>query len=94
MKVLCGLLLLGLAGCVGKPPLRTYTIARTALESAKRAEGARSAAEDMHKAEEAYRRGEFYYRNRDFAAAADEFEDTIKFAEEAENTARLNPRGE
>ena len=89
------LLLIGMAlGCVGRPPLRTYTIARSALDSARKAEGARNAGQQMHKAEEAYRRGEFYFKSKDYSAAAEEFENTIKFAEEAENIARLNPKGE
>ena len=77
-----------LAACVGRPPLRTYTIARTALDSAKRTEGAKHAPEAMHLAEESYRKGEFYYRNKDFASAADEFEKTIKYAEQAEKRSK------
>jgi len=79
-----------MAGCIGRPPLRTYTIARIALESAKKSEGFRAAPEDMHMAEESYRKGEFYYRNKDYSSAAEEFEKTIQFAEGAENAARLN----
>lgn len=85
-----GLLLsLIFVGCIGRPPLRTYTIARTAIESAKKADGARVASEDLHKAEESYRKGEYYFRDKDYASAAASFEDAIEYAETVENKARL-----
>lgn len=83
-----------LGGCIGRPPLRTYTLARTAVESAKKYDGAKVAPQDFHQAEESYRRGEYYFRNRDYPAAAAAFEDAIEFAEKAENKARLSPKKE
>jgi hypothetical protein len=91
-RLCTGLGLLSLTACIGQPPLRTYTIARTAIQAAKRAEADRAAPEDMGLAEEAYRRGEFYFKNKDYSSASDEFEKAIHFAEDAENTARLTPR--
>ncbi len=81
-----------LTACVGAPPLRTYTIARTALESAKKVEATRGSPEIMHKAEESYRQGEFYYKNKDYSSAASFFEESIRYAEDAENRTRLSSR--
>ena len=85
------LLFIGLicAGCTSSPPVREYTLARTALDSARRIEAVRVAPAFFHKAEEAYRKAELQFKKEEFAEAKDQFQLARDFAEKAENAARL-----
>ncbi len=78
-----------MAGCSTSPPIIEYTIARTALDSAKQVSAARYAPGYWHKAEQFYRQGEGFYRDEKFEKAAESFAKTRFFAEKAENIARL-----
>jgi hypothetical protein len=92
LKHLCLFTLLSLlVACVGRPPMRHYTLARTAIEAARRVDGARYSPEVFHRAEEAYRKGEFYFRNQEYSSAESAFEDARVLAEKSENEARLRP---
>jgi hypothetical protein len=78
-----------LAGCQTTPPLHEYTIARTALEAARRIEAVRVAPAFFHKAEEAYRKAEVLFKKEDYSEARDGFVVARDYAEKAENSARL-----
>ncbi len=76
-------------GCVTSPPAVEYTLARTARESAQEAEAPRYAPSLWHEADEAFRRGEESFRKEDFSVASAYFEKSRRFAERAENSAKL-----
>lgn len=79
-----------LAGCQTTPrPIKEYSIARVALDSARSADAPRHSPGFWHQAEEAYRRGQLAYRNRNWSEALDEFTKAKLAAEKAENSARL-----
>ena len=78
-----------LGGCSTTPPLQEYTLARTALESARRIESVRVAPAFFHKAEEAYRRAEAQFKKEDFSEARENFLTARDYAEKAENAARI-----
>lgn len=59
------------------------------MDGARDSEAARYAPALWYKAEQAYREGESYFRDREFGAAADRFEQARSYAEQAENAARL-----
>ncbi len=75
--------------CASAPPFREYSIARTALTSARNMQASRHASGYFHKAEDYYRKGELAYKENDFAVARKLFERAKKYAEKAENLARL-----
>ncbi|MEQ1875233.1 MAG: DUF4398 domain-containing protein [Bdellovibrionia bacterium] len=83
-----------LAGCQTNPPVREYTLARTALDSAKRIEAVRIAPAYFHKAEEAFRRAELEFKREEYSEAKDHFTLAREYAEKAENSARLQRTGE
>lgn len=84
------LLLFGLiVGCTTTAPIREYTLARAAIDAAKRIEAGRIAPAFFHKAEEAYRKAELEYKKEQFTEAKDHFELAREYAEKAENSARL-----
>jgi hypothetical protein len=72
-----------------KPPLEEYAIARAAVEAAQNVQSARHSPGYWHQAEEAYRKGQLYYKDRDYKRARDEFIRARVAAEKAENSARL-----
>ncbi|MGE3972934.1 MAG: DUF4398 domain-containing protein [Bdellovibrionales bacterium] len=79
------------ASCVGRPPIKNYTLARTAIEAARKVDGLRYSPEVFHRAEEFYRKGEIYYKNHEYANAESAFEEARLNAEKAENEARMRP---
>ena len=87
------LFILVLAGCQTNPPLREFTLARTALESAKRIEAVRVAPAFFHKAEEAYRKAELEFKKEQYSEAKEHFNLAREYAEKAENSARLQRTG-
>jgi len=81
-----------LVACTHPAPLSEYTTARTALEAARRAEAVRYAPTDFHRAEGSYRKGEFFFKEKEYDRARQAFILTQRYAEKAENKARLDPK--
>ena len=78
-----------LLSCVGAPPIEEYTLARTALESA-RDSGASSISPGFyHKAEQLYREGIKSFQLKENDRAKKLFAKARKYAEKAENSARV-----
>lgn len=78
------------AACATTPaPIEDYTLARTALDSARIVEAARYSPGYWHQAEEAYRRAEILFNEREYPEAKKEFVKARLAAEKAENSARL-----
>lgn len=75
--------------CSSAPPVNEYTLARTALNSAKQYESQRYAPAYWHDAEQCFRRGEDAFKSENYSDAKKEFEMTRLMAEKAENSARL-----
>jgi len=71
------------------PPTEEYILARTAIEAAKQSQSHRYSPGHWSKAEMAYRRGQFFYKERDYDRAREEFVKARQSAEKAENSARL-----
>lgn len=77
-------------GCQTTPmPLEEYTIARAAIDAAQSVHASRYSAGYWQQAQEAYRRGQLYYRDRDWSQAREQFIKARVAAEKAENSARL-----
>jgi hypothetical protein len=90
LKRAAALFLLGSGmACTTTPPIQEYTLARTAIESARKIEAVRVAPAFFHKAEEAYRKAEAEYKREEFGIAKDLFITARDYAERAENAARL-----
>lgn len=77
------------AGCVTTVPSIDYVLARQAFSAAKAVDAARYSPSNYHKAEEAYRRGMNRYRARDYEKAMGYFRRAKRYAERAENAARI-----
>lgn len=75
--------------CASPQPIEEFTIAHTALMAARYAEAPRYSAGFWHRAEDHYRRGQKAFKERDYAAAKQHFDQTIIYAERAENATRL-----
>lgn len=69
--------------------MKEYTLARTALNSAKTIDAARYAQGPFHKAVEYYRRAERMFRNKEYEKAQRYFLLAKRYAEKAENIARI-----
>lgn len=82
-------ILIGVVGCAAPPPVEAYTLARTAMKSAKTAESGRYASGYWYKAEEYYRKGQKAFKQYDYAQAKVHFERARAYAEKAENVTRL-----
>lgn len=78
-----------LVSCATEPPLEQFTIARASLNAARDVDSTRFSPGHFHRAEEQYRLGEKAYRSEDYALAKKYFEQSIYFAEQAENSTRL-----
>lgn len=80
---------LALSGCVTYIPVEEYTLARAAYDSARDAEAARFAQAMWFNAEQNYREGQKAFRDRNYGEAKSRFVEAQKFAEQAENAARV-----
>lgn len=81
---------MGLYGCVSNPPpVSEYSLARSALASAKEAGAERLAPGLWYSAEEDYQKGQKAYLEKDHQAAKNSFLQSIQTAEKAENASRL-----
>ncbi len=79
-----------LSACITSPrPIEDYALARAAIDAAKSVDSARHSPGFWSQAEEAFRRGRALYKEREFAAAKEEFVKARVAAERAENSARL-----
>lgn len=85
-------LVIGFTGCAQNPPLQEYTLAKTALDAAQNAGGAKYAPSLWFKAEENYREGESLFKNGHFDQATIRFNQSIDFSEKTENKARYEKR--
>ena len=83
------LFLAGLASCAGAPPLEEYAVARSAVEMAKKHEGDKWSPESYKKAISLYKKGRRAFQGRYYRTAENYFEEAVRYAERAENTARL-----
>ena len=86
--ILCILIIFSLVGCVSAPPIMDYTIARSALESARGSDAPRLSSGFWNKAEELFRMGEESFNNKDFSTAKELFIQSIEYSEKSENSAR------
>ena len=75
--------------CVTNIPVDQYVLARAAYDAARDADSARYAPGLWYKAEEAYKRGQRQFKERDYSAATETFDEARYIAERAENAARL-----
>ena len=78
-----------LVGCATTAPLREYTLARTAIQSAKHHDAARYAPALWQEAENAFESGENLFRKGEYRDSQVYFEDAQEYAERAENASRL-----
>ena len=90
MKLICAtFFFLYLISCAGNPPFLEYTIAQTALQSARKVNAEQNTGAYWEKAVNYYHRGEKEFRNRDYISAERFFNESIKWAEKAENVSRF-----
>ncbi len=78
-----------LVSCAGRPPFLEYTIAQTALKSARKVNSDKNAVAYWSKAIDYYRKGEKRFQNRDYISAKQFFNESIRWAEKAENLSRF-----
>lgn len=89
-KLFIGIIFLVIVGCQTVPaPVEDYSLARAAIDAARSVQAARHSPGFWHQAEEAYRKGRFYYEDRDYSKAKEQFVRARIAAEKAENSARL-----
>ncbi len=78
-----------LIACAGKPPFLEYTIAQKALKSAHKVNADKSAISLWVRASRYYQRAEQQFQDRDYISARRYFNESIKWAEKAENLSRF-----
>ena len=78
-----------LTTCAGKPPFVGYTIAQAAIKSARKANSEKNAESYLEKAMDYYQRGKERFMERDYISATRFFNESIKWAEKAENLSRF-----
>lgn len=78
-----------LVSCAGRPPFLEYTIAQTALKAARKVNSDKNAVAYWLKARDYYRRAEKKFLNRDYISAKQLFNESIRWAEKAENLSRF-----
>ncbi len=75
--------------CAGKPPFLEYTIAKTALKSARKVNAEKNTGSYWYKALDYYQKGQMRFRERDYKSAEKLFNESVKWAEKAENISRF-----
>src|SRR4051812_37264516 len=85
LKVILVLILFGLAGCAGTPPIDDYNLAYTSIESAKATQASRFAPGLYNQAEDYYRQALIDYEDGSYSSAKNNFVLCRQFAEKAEN---------
>ena len=78
-----------LTACAGNPPFLEYTIAQEAIKAARKVNSGKNAVAYWTKALESYQRGENRFQDRDYISAERFFNESIKWAEKAENLSRF-----
>jgi hypothetical protein len=78
-----------LAGCATPVPLLEYSLARSAIESAKNVESVKYSPSHWHQASEYYRTATLLYKDGKYEEAKENFVLARAFAEKAENLTRL-----
>jgi len=78
-----------LTACAGNPPFLEYTIAQEAIKAAGKVDSDKNATAYWTKALEYYQRGERRFQDRDYIPAEQFFNESIKWAEKAENLSRF-----
>lgn len=71
------------------PPILEYTLADTAIKSAKSVQAVRYSPTHWHEAEESYRQARILYNEREYEQAINLFNKARLAAEKAESSARL-----
>ena len=90
MKIIITIVIfLCLISCAGTPPFLEYSIAKTALKAARKANAEKNAGAYWIKAMNYYQKGEQSFRERDYISAGRFFDEAIKWAEKAENISRF-----
>ena len=89
MKVFIVVSFLFLCACAGRPPFLEYSIAFSAIESAKKVNSDKNATAEWVKAIRYYRQAEEKFKGRDYNTSTFLFNESISWAEKAENTSRL-----
>ncbi|MYE07789.1 MAG: DUF4398 domain-containing protein [Oligoflexia bacterium] len=78
-----------LTSCAGKPPFLEYSIAQTALQAARKVNAEQNTGSYWEKAISYYQRGKKKFQERDYISAERFFNESIKWAEKAENLSRF-----
>ena len=78
-----------LTACAGTPPFLGYVVAKTALDSARKADSATNASPYWAKAMHYYQKGQLSFRERDYISAERFFNQSVKWSEKAENLSRF-----
>ena len=78
-----------LLACAGRPPFLEYTIAKTALKSARKVNAEKNTGAYWYRARDYYQQGRRSFRERDYKSAERFFNESIKWAEKAENFSRF-----
>lgn len=78
-----------LVSCAGRPPFLEYSIAKVALKAARKVDSEKNAGPYWIKAMDYYSRGEKSFQERDYLSSKHYFNESIKWAEKAENLSRF-----
>ena len=74
--------------CAGTPPLKEYTLARSALKHAKKYQAGTYAPLDYRKSISLYREAQAHFKNRYYGSAREAFRESRDMAEKAEEVSR------
>ena len=89
MKLWLSILVIVIVGCQGPAPKGEYSLARSAIRSARDADAARFSADYWHKAMNTYRQAKKLYQDRQNDLARQYFARARVYAERAENLSQL-----
>lgn len=89
VRILAGLILCFCLGCVTVPPRIDYTLARSAIQSAKAVQAERHSPGFWTKADEYFRTAEEHFGKEKYDSAKKLFKLARLYAERAENIARI-----
>ncbi len=78
-----------LSGCSGKPPFLEYTLAHSAIQSADKVQSKHHASRQWRNAINYYNRGEENFGDRHYMSARRFFEESRRWAQNAEHITRL-----
>ena len=83
-------LFVGLIGCqTGNPPILEYTMARTAIQAAQKANAEQLAPGYWTRTQQFYQKGQMHYNKKEYRLSSEAFRQTYLYAEKAENVARI-----